>query len=125
MKLAQSSDDPLQDTAALKAVEDACPLPPLPGNVPDADIQFTFDTLTDKMMLDGHLAMMSKNGQLFVYDRTQAFTASFSDGKWTKGLAFSYSELQGNFVQVKNPALVYRMIYIAQNALSEHKTVSH
>jgi TonB family protein len=38
-----SSGSAEADAAALQAVKDSVPLPPLPKNEPDADIQFTFD----------------------------------------------------------------------------------
>lgn len=44
LKIFRSSGDSLIDNAALKAVENAAPYPPLPaGSPPDVDIEFTFD----------------------------------------------------------------------------------
>lgn len=44
LKIFRSSGESLIDNAALKAVENAAPYPPLPaGSPPDVDIEFTFD----------------------------------------------------------------------------------
>lgn len=75
-------------------------------------------------MVDHITASRSKAGDIFLYDSTDDFTASFKQGKWINDQEFEFWELDEFFCDITDDVEVTRLIQEARKALAQLPSTS-
>ncbi len=70
------------------------------------------------MVLRHILAARSAQGEIFLFDETDNFVASFKNGAWCAKQLFRFSELDDNFRPIEEDSEILQLINEARRALS-------
>ncbi len=65
------------------------------------------------------LAMRSEYGEIYLYDETDSFFASFKNGKWVADLIFSADDLIDNFIHLGDDNEIERLLAEARTVLGK------